>query len=52
MKQGEGKEIQVQALLTLIVKDYSPDTIKSAIITPTNDKGWVESIEGLDVIIV
>ena len=36
MKQGEGKEIQVEALLTLVVKDYNPDTINSAIITPTS----------------
>ena len=52
MKQGEGKEIQVEALLTLVVKDYDPNTINDAIITPNDESGWVERIDALSVILV
>ena len=52
MKQGEGKEIQVEALLTLVVKDYHPDTVKDALITPSDEGGWVERIDALSVILV
>lgn len=52
MKQGEGKEIQVEALLTLIVKDYHPDTIKDALIIPSDEKGWIERIDAISVILV